>query len=184
SEVAQHQLEQNTIRREDKLFLSIADISRESVSSMSDIVWAINPKKDSLLDLTRRMRGYAEETLQQCGIRLKFEAPLADSDLKLDANTRRNIYLIFKESLNNIVRHSQASKVEVDLKIAGKELILRIGDNGKGFDTSQEYDGNGLLSIKKRAADAGGSLEINSLDGAGTKIVLRAPIFNLHKLAG
>ncbi|MCA1623861.1 MAG: histidine kinase [Acidobacteria bacterium] len=184
SEVAQHQLEQNTIRREDKLFLSIADISRESVSSMSDIVWAINPKKDSLLDLTRRMRGYAEETLQQCGIRLKFEAPLADSDLKLDANTRRNIYLIFKESLNNIVRHSQASKVEVDLKIAGKELILQIRDNGKGFDTSQEYDGNGLLSIKKRAADAGGSLQINSSDGAGTKIVLRAPIFNLHKLAG
>jgi signal transduction histidine kinase len=65
--------------------------------------------------------------------------------------------------------------VEVNLKIAGKELILQIRDNGKGFDTSQEYDGNGLLSMKKRAADAGGSLQINSFDGAGTKIVLRVP---------
>ncbi len=177
SEVAQQRLGKNFdvdgSNGKENLLGSVAEISRESVSAMGDIVWAINPKKDSLIGLTRRMRQYAEEILERCAIQLIFDAPAPAVDLKLDANIRRNIYLIFKESVNNIVRHSTAAAVEINFRLADNELILQIEDDGTGFDQTREYDGNGLPSIKKRAQDCGGQLEIDSATGAGTKIVLR-----------
>lgn len=171
SEVAQQRAGQNS--NGDNLFGSVAEISRESVSAMGDIVWAINPKKDSLLGLTRRMRSFSEEILERREIDLEFTAPVVEPDPKLDAVVRRSIYLIFKESVNNIVRHSNASKVEIDFRLADGELILHIGDNGDGFDQSREQDGNGLLNIEKRASDCGGQIKIDSATGAGTRIVLR-----------
>lgn len=158
------------------LLENIAETSRESVASMSDIVWAINPKKDSLLDLTRRMRRHAEETLQQRDILLKFHAPAADFELKLDADTRRNVYLIFKESLNNIVRHARATTVKINFRQTPDALFLRIADDGSGFDHTREADGNGLASMRKRAAGFGGTLEITSACGEGTTIVLRVEL--------
>ena len=177
SEVAQQQLGGKLSKKEnenDNLLGSVAEISRESVSAMGDIVWAINPKKDSLIGLTRRMRQYAEEILQRRNIVLKFYAPVVEPDLKLNANIRRNIYLIFKETVDNIVRHSNAAAVKIDFVFADNELLLQISDDGIGFIAAQEdYDGNGLLSIKKRAEDCGGRLEIESGENTGTKIVLR-----------
>jgi signal transduction histidine kinase/streptogramin lyase len=155
------------------LLRSVAQISRESVSAMGDIVWAINPKKDSLLGLTRRMRQYAEEILAQREISLTFDTPPAGPDIKLEANLRRNVYLIFKESINNIVRHAQASEVTIEFGLRDQALVLRIQDKGRGFDVAQEFDGNGLSSMKKRAEDCGGVLEIASPDGTGTTMTLR-----------
>jgi ligand-binding sensor domain-containing protein len=175
SEVA-HQRFGHLSNGSDELLPSIAEISRESVSAMGDIVWAINPKKDSLEDLVRRMQKHAREVLEQRDIHLEFNAPVAVSDLKLDAEMRRNIYLIFKEALNNIARHSGASRVAIDLEIAGSVFTLSIADNGKGFDTEREFDGNGLLSMGKRASDFGGRLEIDSSREVGTQVVLRFSI--------
>jgi signal transduction histidine kinase len=155
------------------LLRSVAEISRESVSAMGDIVWAINPKKDSLLGLTRRMRQYAEELLEQRDIRLTFDTEQSGPDLKLDANFRRNIYLVFKESISNIVRHAQATAVTIEFSLLDQALVLSIHDNGRGFDALQEFDGNGLLSMKKRAKDGGGELTIVSNESAGTTITLR-----------
>lgn len=180
SEVVKQKYE--TTENGDSVLSSIANISRESVASMSDIVWAINPKKDSLIDLTRRMRGYAEETLQQRDIQLDFSAPDTKHDLKLNADIRRHVYLIFKESLNNIVRHSQAKKVQIEFKVEGKELVLRVSDDGKGFDLQKEYDGNGLFSMKKRA-DEIGKFEMSSTIGKGTMTVLRVPFSSQSWLA-
>ncbi|MBA3786383.1 MAG: hypothetical protein H0X15_12765, partial [Acidobacteria bacterium] len=174
SEVAKQQSGQNSSGNgKDNLLGSVAEISRESISAMGDIVWAINPKKDSLIGLTRRMRQHAEEILQQRDISLEFDAPVVEADIKLDADIRRNVYLIFKEAVNNIIRHSNAAAVRIDFALVDKELILQISDDGKGFDKAREYDGNGLLNIKKRAEDCGGQLEIDSTANAGTKIVLR-----------
>ena len=122
------------------------------------------------------MRRHAEETLQQRDIVLKFDAPGANSDLRLDADTRRNVYLIFKESLNNIVRHARATTVEIDFQSKQDALFLQITDNGSGFDTTQDSDGNGLLSMKKRAAVFGGKLQIISARGEGTTIFLRVEL--------
>src|SRR5438552_1139690 len=114
SEVVQQKLgnRENDIQ-EGKLLENIAETSRESVSAMGDIVWAINPKKDSLIDLTRRMRQYAQETLAEQEIAFDFSVPPGIDDLRLNADVRRNIYLIFKESINNIERHAQASNVGI-----------------------------------------------------------------------
>ncbi len=154
------------------LLENIAETSRESVSAMSDIVWAINPKKDSLADLTIRMRRHAEEILERREIRLEFDTPPIMPDLNLNANLRRNIYLIFKESLTNIVRHSNATHVEIDFRLEGGKLILTIADDGRGFDKTEDFDGNGLLNMKKRAAELKGNLQIVSAENEGAKIVL------------
>ena len=155
-----------------KLLENIAETSRESVSAMSDIVWAINPKKDSLADLTIRMRRHAEEILERREIRLEFNAPPAVPDLNLNANLRRNIYLIFKESLTNIVRHAEATHVEINFRLENGKLILTIADDGRGFDKTEDFDGNGLLNMKKRAAELKGSLRIHSAENEGTTIDL------------
>jgi ligand-binding sensor domain-containing protein/signal transduction histidine kinase len=159
-------------RRQSEMLHSIADISRSSVSSMGDIVWAINPKKDSLLELVRRMRSFAEETLGQKDILADFEARGISGEMRLDAEVRRNVYLIFKESLNNIVRHSRAEKVKIVLEVLKNSLILKITDDGAGFDTGKNFDGNGLTNMKRRAADLNGELKIFSEPGKGTAIFL------------
>jgi signal transduction histidine kinase len=154
---------------------TIARISRESVASMSDVVWAINPGKDSLRDLTRRMRAFASDTFTARNIAFEFHASSA-VDLKLGADVRRNVYLIFKETVNNTVRHSKCSKAVIELRIDGTWLELKVDDNGKGFDPSALDDGNGLLNMKKRAALVGGKLAVASNPASGTQIYLRVPI--------
>jgi len=179
SEVAQQRLDQESgenANGKENLLGSVAEISRESVSSMGDIVWAINPKKDSLIGLTRRMRQYAEEIFERRDIHLEFNAPVVEPDIKLGANLRRDIYLIFKEAVNNIVRHSQAAHVTIDFGLVDKELVLKIRDDGIGFEPNVESDGNGLSNIKKRAAERGGELDIDSASGAGTGIILRVKL--------
>ncbi len=161
--------------KQNEVLNSIADISRSSVSSMSDIVWAINPKKDSFLELVWRMRGYAEEILGQKDIFVEFNAPETFGEIKLDADIRRNVYLIFKETLNNIVRHSQAAEVKVNLEIVNNHLRLTVTDDGAGFDAAQNFDGNGLPNMKRRAEDLKGKFKVNSESGKGAKIVLEIP---------
>ena len=155
---------------------SIASISRDSVASMSDIVWAINPKRDSLQDLVRRMRRHAEEIFTTRQIRLEFRAPGDDDHLKLGVDVRRDLFLIFKEAVNNVARHSRCSRVEIDFRAEGSELLLQISDNGVGFDPLIESEGQGLTSMRRRASVRGGSLEIKSRSGSGTTTTCRVPL--------
>jgi signal transduction histidine kinase len=145
---------------------AIAEIARESVASMSDIVWAINPQRDSLIDLTRKMRQHAEEVFMLRGIELKFIAPGHAPDLKLGVDVRRNLYLVFKEAVNNAARHSDCARAEIELHVEDARLRLTISDNGRGFDPAARTEGNGLLSMRRRAADLGGELSLESIIGA------------------
>lgn len=154
---------------------SITRIARESVSSMSDIVWAINPKRESLLDLVRRMRQHADEVFTLRNIELDFNAPGAAESLKLGVNVRRDLLLTFKEAVNNAVRHSRCSRVQIDLRVAGSRLVLTIVDNGSGFDSSVESEGQGIASMQRRARALGGTLEITSRGGSGTIVTLSIP---------
>ncbi len=180
SEVARQQLG-NGNGEKDSPLISIARISRESVAAMSDIVWAINPQRDSLGDVVRRMRLHAEESCLPQDIQLEFHAP-EDAGLKLGIETRRSLYLIFKEAINNATRHSGCWRIEVGLSLDKDYLLLRINDNGLGFDPTDESDGNGLLSMRRRAEALGGELEIESSVGNGTTVGLRLPNSQPHKL--
>jgi signal transduction histidine kinase/ligand-binding sensor domain-containing protein len=154
------------------LLTSIADIARESVASMNDIVWAIAPEHDSLLDLTRRMRQHAEEIFALRDIDLEFHAPVADADLKLSVGVRRDVLLIFKEAVNNAARHSDCSRVEINFRVEDAKLLLQIKDNGKGFAADSEVDGQGLRSMSRRAKALGGNLTIESSNGTLIKFEL------------
>jgi len=154
---------------------AIAQISRESVASMSDIVWAINPRRDTLFDLVRRMRKCTSEIFAHGQVEFELRAPEAESDLKLGADVRRDLFLIFKEAVNNAARHSECAHVEIELRIERSWLVLRVSDDGRGFDPAQPSEGQGLVSMKRRAVGLGGKLEITSGQGAGAEIMLRVP---------
>ena len=155
---------------------SIARIARESVSSMSDIVWAINPKRDSLIDLTRRMRQHADELFTLRDIELRFSAPGEADNLRIGVDIRRDLLLIFKEAVNNAARHSRCSLVEIEFRVESSRLVLEIIDNGIGFDPKSAADGQGLGSMQRRAQTLQGSLDITSRSGAGTTVRLDVPI--------
>ena len=156
----------------------IADTSREAVDSMSDIVWAVNPQRDHLSDLAHRMRRFAEDLLDARDIDFTFHAPLDDEDMPLGADLRREIYLIFKECVNNLVKHSDCTRAELDFRIKGQWLVFSISDNGSGFKPTDvsTTSGHGLTSMQRRAQALGGSLSIESEENQGTRVILKVPL--------
>jgi signal transduction histidine kinase len=122
------------------------------------------------------MRQHAEELFTTRDIELRFEAPDAEHNLKVGVDVRRDLLLIFKEAVNNAARHSGCSRVEINLKLEGSQLGLLVKDNGEGFDTSIEGDGQGLMSMRRRAEKLGGALKIESRPASGTTINLRIPL--------
>ena len=161
-------------RSEDGPLVAIARIARESVSSMSDIVWAVNPKRETLVDLVRRMRQHADEIFTQRGIEMQFRAPAVESR-RLGMNLRRDLLLVFKEAVNNAARHSGCSMVRIDLSIHGRRLVLTVDDNGVGFDTTREGEGQGMTSFRRRAAALGGTIAVES-SAAGTTVRADVPL--------
>jgi signal transduction histidine kinase len=154
----------------------IAGSSRELVDSMSDIVWAINPKRDNLDDLVFRMRRFASDALTARNIAFSFRAPSGESALALGPDLRRELYLVFKESLNNVIRHSDCDRVEIVLETEGGRLVLTIRDDGRGFDTGEEAEGQGLASMARRAERLGGTFRVESNPAAGTTVTLEMPL--------
>ncbi|HZT61424.1 MAG TPA: two-component regulator propeller domain-containing protein [Pyrinomonadaceae bacterium] len=153
----------------------IAQLSRDLVDSMSDIVWAINPKRDRLSDLTQRMRRHASDVFTARDIEFTFVAPDPQRNMSVGADTRREVFLIFKEGVNNLVRHSGCTAAEVEFRILDGALELTLRDNGRGFDPNLDSEGNGLASMRQRAAKLGGALDISSGNGHGTTLRLKAP---------
>jgi signal transduction histidine kinase len=154
----------------------IADISRELVDSMSDIVWAINPQKDLLGNLTQRMRRFASDVFTAKGITFQFQATMPEQDIRVGAELRRQIFLIFKEGIHNIVRHSGCTSARVGFLFDSGFVILTLEDNGKGFDSSEASLGHGLANMRSRSEQLGGQLTVSSQSNQGTTITLRAPL--------
>ena len=143
---------------------------------MSDIVWAINPKRESVADLIRRMRQHAEEVFTLRDIDLRFNADGAHDSSRLGIDVRRDLLLSFKEAVNNAARHSQCSHVSIDLRRDGSHLLLSVADDGVGFDTSSESQGQGLASLRRRAERLKGTIAVQSGPGTGTTVTLRVPL--------
>jgi signal transduction histidine kinase len=162
----------------------IANTSREMVDSMSDIVWAINPERDNLSDLIQRMRRFAEDILDAQDLDYKFIVPEHLREIALGADVRRDVYLIFKECVNNLAKYAEASEALVNIKLENNYLIVEIADNGRGFDVEHILNGgspnglggNGLKNMKRRAGNFGGAIRIESAFGTGTRIVLQIPV--------
>lgn len=180
SEVARQQLRRldgQTVAPLLAQLAKVAETSRSAIDSMSDIVWSINPERDSLQDLVQRMRRFASETLTIAGIRLRFDAP--DTDCPLRVECRRHLFLFFKEAVHNAVRHSRATEVRVRVSLSSSHLTLEVEDNGVGFDPaalpSSPHRGQGLSNLERRARAIGATLHLTSSPGAGTSLRLHLP---------
>ena len=156
------------------LLEKITNNSEESVGLMQDTVWAINPNNDTLEKLFGRMQNFSTEVLSAKDIALSFDNQTIDSKVNLSMEQRRNVYLVFKESINNIVKHAKASKVSVLIKAEKNAITIYIKDNGIGFDTSEIFEGNGLESFKTRSEEEDLIVRLNSVKGEGTEVVLMA----------
>jgi ligand-binding sensor domain-containing protein/two-component sensor histidine kinase len=145
--------------------------SRDMVTGMSDIVWAINPDNDSGEKLLQRMENYATDMCAAKNIQLHFYADDKSKIRTLPLEKRKNIYLIFKEAVNNAVKYSEAKNIWVTLK-QDAGFRLQVKDDGKGFNEEEVRKGNGLKNFAVRAAEIKASLEIQSTPGEGTVIHL------------
>jgi ligand-binding sensor domain-containing protein/signal transduction histidine kinase len=147
-------------------------ILNEAEEAMSDIVWSVSPKHDTLQSLSTRVRLVTNDLCRANGIGSEVEVK-GTIDVPLSDEVRRGMYLIFKEALNNCLKHSNASKVEVCIGSENGRLILRVKDNGSGFsmETPQEQlGGNGIHNIRKRAEEIGAEISVISSPGAGTTV--------------
>jgi PAS domain S-box-containing protein len=177
SEVVRRQVGGRDASQEEPLS-SIAGLSRELVDAMSDIVWAINPSKDHLSDLSQRMRHFVSDVCTAREIAFHFRTPTPDHDIAVVAHVRREVFLIFKEAVNNMVRHSACSEAELEFRADDERLLLRISDNGRGFDVAAVPAGHGLRSMHERTQRLGGHLKVLSQPGHGTTLTFTIPLGN------
>jgi signal transduction histidine kinase len=179
SEVARRQSDREA--RGTEPLARIGEISRELVDSMSDIVWSIHPQRDRMDDLVHRMRRFANDVFGAQGIPFEFLTLGFSGDRKLAPDARRQIYLIFKESVNNVARHAGCSGASITLTWRNGWLTLEVADDGNGRGTlcSGSATGHGLGSMKARAQHLGGELKVDSAEARGTKVTLRIPVKSL-----
>lgn len=154
----------------------IKDHSGKMMESMSDIVWAINPSNDSLEKVLIRMKEFAAEMLEPAGINYYFETDIAQGEMQLNLEQRKDLYLIFKEAINNAVKYSAATELNILLRCRDGLLLLQITDNGNGFTTETPSSGNGIKNMSSRATAMNASLHLESIQGTGTSITLKKHI--------
>jgi signal transduction histidine kinase len=149
----------------------ISDYSDEMAEKMNEIVWALNQKYDSLGDLVAFCRAYASDYLSAYDIQLHFTDNNLP-DIKIQGEIRRNIFLVMKESLHNIIKHAGASTVNISFKL-NNGLTLDIADNGKGIDINKIRPfANGLQNMKKRIASINGTISFVNNNGTGISIIV------------
>lgn len=155
---------------------AINDIKKTSklmVDQMSDIVWAMNSKNDSLENLISYIHVYAQDFLEKNNVQLVFNAPDDYDNIEMSGVVRRNVFLVLKETLNNTIKYSKATVVEVNLEVHKNNFKLIIADNGIGFDKEKTRRfGNGLINMKERMIAIKGTFNIESLAENGTKTTI------------
>jgi len=157
------------------MLTDIAQTSRRLVDGMGDIVWSIDPRHQHLENTVERLRDFAAGILEAKGIHWQFDAAPRALSVKLSAGQRRQLYLVFKEAIHNIAKHSDARHASFKLAVEQRTIRAEIADDGRGIPTDDGH-GMGLRSMRTRAADLGGTLEISSATPQGTQITLRFPI--------
>lgn len=162
-------------KAEEYLLKTGEDIQRIS-ESLSDIVWNVNPIYDNMDQLVSHMKRYAADMLEGKDIEAILKFPPAGPGIHLSMDTRRDLFLVFKEAINNLVKHSKATSAEINLVEEKNFVYLSVKDNGSGFDPDQIAYGHGLLNMQNRASAHAGSLSVTSAPGKGTHLELRMKI--------
>ncbi len=143
--------------------------SKEIMSTMSDVIWSIDARNDKLEDLIDRMQDFASTLLNEKEIVLHFNKSIANPKKELKIDFRQNVFLIFKEAINNSVKHCDCSEINVNVAYNLKIFKMKISDNGKGLDLTKEHKGNGIKNMKMRAEKIKAKIEFENKNGLTIK---------------
>lgn len=149
---------------------NIRNTSRDVVSTMSDIVWSIDNRSDRLGDLVLRMKDFASSLFSLKNIEVEFSIQINDDRILLSPQVKQNLYLIYKEALHNVVKHAHAKHVSIRVEQSVRTIVIQITDDGIGFLEDVSRRGNGLRSMKKRAADIQAQFELKIQNGTSIRI--------------
>jgi len=158
------------------LFRTIAGKARSLIAALDVIVWAVDPEDNSLQSVADYLSGFVREYLSRTDITCRFKVPVSFPDVMLDGQVRHDLLMTVKETLNNIVRHSEATEVGFGMSGDGGELEILITDNGKGFEATTARDGHGLKNLSARLEKIGGIYSVESRVGAGTTVRVHLPL--------
>lgn len=153
----------------------IAGISRGAVSTMKDVIWSIDARYDTMAGMISHMHDHVHTVLAPADIEFRFVQSGLQEQQKLPVDFRQNVYLIFKEAVNNVVKHSQATHVEISLQKKNGLFIMMIKDNGRGIDPDKHSSGQGLSNMQMRARRLKGAISIVS-EEEGVMVMLQAPL--------
>lgn len=155
----------------------VTAVAGEMIETLDGIVWAVNPRYDTLLHLADYLARFADEFFRPTPIRCRLDVPVDVPSWPLTAQQRHHLLLIVKEACHNVVRHSRASEVWLRLHVADGEVDICIEDNGCGFDPATvPPGGSGLQNQRDRIHSMGGRMELDSAPGQGTRVKLVAPL--------
>lgn len=160
----------------------ISRTSQDMTRALEEIVWAVDPAHDSLDSIANYLGRFAQDFLSAAGVSCRLDFPVQLPSQPISAEVRHNLFLAFKEALNNAVRHSRAREVNITLSVAAKNFMLSIADDGKGFTLASASagpparGGHGLANIRDRLAQISGEAEISSQPGKGTQVRLSVPL--------
>jgi signal transduction histidine kinase len=155
----------------------ISQTARETTHALDEIVWAINPANDTLEGLTNYAIKYAQEFFALANIRCRVDAPSQLPQISIPPEVRHNVFLAFKEAVNNVVKHAAAAEAKIRLRLQQDDFILEIEDNGKGIsDLNARQNRSGLKNMRKRMEDIRGRFEIVPAKEQGTIVRLIVPL--------
>jgi signal transduction histidine kinase len=155
----------------------IVRAAREAGQMMDELVWTINARNDTVESFAYYLAQFAEEYVAAAGLRCRLEIPVKLPNRPLASDVRRHLYLASKEAVTNAVKHARATEVGVTLHVSDAVLVLEISDDGRGLPGGDlDQTGNGLRNLRERMTAAGGTLEIASAVGAGTRVRCTVPM--------
>jgi signal transduction histidine kinase len=158
----------------------IAAAAKQQIKSLDETVWAINPRNDTLADLIGYIGDFMVESLRDTGIECHLDLPIDPPDVPLPSEVRHSLFLAVKEAINNVLRHSRARDVSLAIDVANSLLTIVIADNGLGFAAGPTQIGqDGLRNMRQRMSDIGGTFELSTVRGAGTRVVLGYKLSNV-----
>ena len=157
----------------------ISQTARDTTHSLDEIVWAVNPSNDTLDGLITYACKYAQEYLAVAGLRYRAEVPPQLPAAVIPPEVRHNVFLAFKEAVNNVVKHAQAAEARIRLRLQPDNFILEIEDDGRGIagmDINAAQTRNGLRNMRKRMEEIHGGFSISGGAKGGTIVRLSVPL--------
>jgi ligand-binding sensor domain-containing protein/signal transduction histidine kinase len=154
----------------------IAYAARDAARTMDELVWTVNARNDTVDGFAFYLAQFAEQHIVAAGVRCRLSLPPDLPARPLGAHVRRHLYLACKEAVNNAVKHAEASEIRVSLRVDGSRLVVEIADDGRGLPAELDPTGNGFRNYRERMDAAGGTLDVQSAAGSGTRITFSAPL--------